>query len=617
MRRSIFYFLLLIFSINNFSATAQIGVNTQSPRTFTELDIQNLVNGNDTIPKGIMIPRIRQAQRDLINVSNTTDVNSLLIYNIDEDCYNYYSKTEQEWQSLCGKLGKADFTIEDCSRIRVHGVYQNDVALTSANYLTIPVNVTKTGSYSIQVVPDPANGYYFSISGEFLSTGTVEVTIPGSGTPVNYTPAGSDGDEIKITLNGIELDCSNKPKIKIEDTTKRPRFAISCNSVTVHGVYKKGVATTSANKITMRLNVYDGSQGATYSIKTDMIDGLSFSGSGVLGAAGTQEIELYAEGAPYSTPSKLFTITTNSESTTATCQALVVPVISRKKIMAAGSSTYGLTSGGNNGCGAMISDVMNYGDNENSIIQYEGFASVETSSSLSNLATWVGGTEPYDIIIITYNLTPSNAQRALLVDYVNKGGVLIYLDQNNSGTDGIRNVQLVGEIFGETIDRPVDIGTTCNYVIKMNSGVDDEISNGPFGDVRNSQWGEDFSNSCGLPVVPRGAVVYAGAINASTGLASTSGAQATILRHPTKNFFWCGDSGLIHGGTETNNTNTPFQVGSRTFNGVTYPKYPVDKQAYGSQAVENRLPVCNSTLFANVMAWAIRMAEENGINSGK
>lgn len=616
MKKKIAFLLLGCLTIFS-QVHSQVGVNTENPNKLTELEVTNLKDNNgDVIPKGIMVPRMTETDRDKIDITDASLANSLMIYNIDEDCYNYYSKTEKEWQSLCGKLGKADFTIPDCSKIKVHGVYQNDVALTSANYLVIPVNVDKVGSYSITVVPDPENGYYFNASGEFLTTGPIEIMVPGAGTPVNYTPPSSDGDEISITLNGIEFNCSNKPKIKIEDSTVRPNYAISCNSVTVYGVYKKGISVTTTNKITMRLNVYDGSQGATYNIKTEVIDGLSFSGSGVLGAAGTQEITLYAEGTPLSTSSKLFTITTNSEATTATCNALVTPVISKKKIMAAGSSTYGLTSGTSDGCGAMINDNMNYGDNENSIVKYEGFSSVETATSLGSLSSWVGGTAPYDIIVITYNLTPNDAQRALLVDYVNKGGVLIYLDQNNNTTDGGRNAKLVAEIFGEdSFTLPVNIGTTCNQVIKMSPSVNDEISNGPFGDVRNGQWGEDYDNSCGLTFTPRGAIVYSTAVNAYTGLPSTTGAQITMLRHPTKNFFWCGDSGLIHGGTNTYSTNTPFRIGSRTMNGINYPKYPVDKTSYGSGSAS--MPVCNSTIFANVMAWAVKMAEENGINSGK
>jgi hypothetical protein len=49
-----------------------------------------------------------------------------------------------------------------------------------------------------------------------------------------------------------------------------------------------------------------------------------------------------------------------------------------------------------------------------------------------------------------------------------------------------------------------------------------------------------------------------------------------------------------------------------------YPHYPADKQNYDNNTTTNlRKSVCNPTLFANVMAWALRMTEENGINSSQ
>jgi len=584
-------------------------------------------NGDVNATKGLNFPRVALVkQNQLQPMYSATDAanltvnqklahKGLVVYNLtdnpDEPLYvglNYWDG--EQWNSLEQKATQAKFEITDCSAITANGDYFNNSPLNSSNYLTVPVNVTKPGYYTITAVPNPANGYYFTASGQFMSTGPVTLTLQGAGQPVNFTPTGNAGDPIVVTLNNETAPCT--PYIVVQDGTHKPYFAMACNSTQVSGVYKKGIAVTNANYITMRINVYDGAQGATWSAQTNMIDGLQFSGSGVLGPAGSQTITLYAKGIPISTASKNFTITTNSQSTTATCNAVVTPVIAAKKIMAAGDLTYGLTSGGTAGCGAMINNVLNYGSNENSIVKYEGFATVQTATSLpSDLTAW---TNTYDIIVITYNLTPNATQRGVLVDYVNRGGVLIYLDQ---GVDAL-NTQVVGDMFGETISNPVSISNTCNQVIKMNAGVNDEISNGPFGDVRNGQWGEDFSNSCGLPIVPRGAIVYAGAINASTGVASTSGAQATILRHPTKNFLWCGDSGLIHGGTDTNNTQVPFWIGARVINGINYPNYPVDKPAYGNiTTAANRLPVCNSTLFANIMAWAVKMAEENGINSGK
>ncbi|WP_221406870.1 hypothetical protein, partial [Dysgonomonas sp. HGC4] len=64
-------FLLLIFSVLMSPLAAQVGINTENPNTLTEFDVRNLLaNGTDTIPKGIMIPRMSELQRDQIDVSN-------------------------------------------------------------------------------------------------------------------------------------------------------------------------------------------------------------------------------------------------------------------------------------------------------------------------------------------------------------------------------------------------------------------------------------------------------------------------------------------------------------------------------------------------------------------
>lgn len=556
----------------------------------------------------------------------------LYVYNLTSNDYfepGIYYWDSEKWNLVQKGVASSIFTIDNCATdVKVVGTYSNNVSLDASNYLIVKVNVTKVGSYIITAMMDsPDNGYYFTTQGVFYTTGVFDLVIPGTGTPIDFTPKTSSGDRFNIYLNN-----SNTPScsfnVKVLDSSVKPNFTMVCNTVRVRGVYKKDVKLTDTNIITFNINVLAGSAGAEYHFETDEIEGMKFEATGILGEPGPMTITMTGTGAPMTTAPKEFTISSNSAlSPNATCKATMVPVISAKKIIALGDYTFGLTSGGTAGCNAMLNDLMNYGDDENSIIKYEGFASLDRGTNLTNLARYTGdaaGSTPYDIIVITYNLTPTDAQRALLVNYVNKGGVLIYLDQNNTGAAGLRNVQLIADIFEETgtvtADQIANIGSTCNQVIKMNTGINDEISNGPFGDVRNSQWGEDYANSCGLKWVPRGAIVYAGATNAITGLPSTSGALVTMLRHPTKSFFWCGDSGLIHGGSSTgslgNQITTPFAVGSRVFGGITYPKYPIDRM-YADLTVTTKLPTSNSTIFANVMAWALNTAEVNGINSGK
>lgn len=83
--------LLCFFVLSTISLSfSQVGINTEEPNKLAELDI---MAGTDSIgelvPRGILVPRLTQIQRDRIDVSTLDVANGLLIYNIDEDCFNY------------------------------------------------------------------------------------------------------------------------------------------------------------------------------------------------------------------------------------------------------------------------------------------------------------------------------------------------------------------------------------------------------------------------------------------------------------------------------------------------------------------------------------------------
>jgi hypothetical protein len=65
----------------------------------------------------------------------------------------------------------------------VSGDYTKGVVLNSTNKVTVKVNVTTIGSYSISTTA--TNGMTFSASGAFSTTGVQTVTLTGFGTPVN------------------------------------------------------------------------------------------------------------------------------------------------------------------------------------------------------------------------------------------------------------------------------------------------------------------------------------------------------------------------------------------------------------------------------------------------
>ncbi len=70
----------------------------------------------------------------------------------------------------------------DCASATLAGVYTQFIDLTSSNTVSIPVNVTIAGSYSISTTL--TNGCTFSGSGNLL-LGAQTIVLTGSGTPVN------------------------------------------------------------------------------------------------------------------------------------------------------------------------------------------------------------------------------------------------------------------------------------------------------------------------------------------------------------------------------------------------------------------------------------------------
>lgn len=103
--------------------------------------------------------------------------------------------------------GTAKFTYSgtpgNCTNTSISGIYQAGSALGISNNITVEVNVTDTGSYSI--TSTSANGIKFSTAGIFLSKGVQPVVFIGSGTP-------AAGGSFNFTLGnagcGFSISCS-------------------------------------------------------------------------------------------------------------------------------------------------------------------------------------------------------------------------------------------------------------------------------------------------------------------------------------------------------------------------------------------------------------------------
>ena len=70
-----------------------------------------------------------------------------------------------------------------CTNTMVNGYYTEGVQLNASNNVVIEVNVTEPGTWNMNT--PTLNGYAFSGSGTFVSTGVYQVTLQGNGTPLS------------------------------------------------------------------------------------------------------------------------------------------------------------------------------------------------------------------------------------------------------------------------------------------------------------------------------------------------------------------------------------------------------------------------------------------------
>lgn len=521
--------LLVLASVLFSTLCAQVGVNTENPNVLTELDVRNIVaNGTDTIPKGIMIPRMNEIQRNQIDVSNVTTANSLMIYNIDEDCYNYYSKANLEWQSLCGKMGKAHFEM-NCDSVKVFGQYGDKVALNASNYLKVTVNVTRIGSYSISAVSTPDNGYFFETSGTFFTTGKITLIIQGVGEPINHTqganlidPADDTPDQFTLTSNGGGSDCSFK--VNVRSTAARPMFTMSCGATVVEGMYFEDQALSNvpnpyngqSHRLAVTLtNIPSTSYGAIAMLETNTIDGISFKGEAVLSAS-TQIVYLQGTGVPRGLADKTVTIISNSESSTASCTATVRILIPRKRLMTLGNTTgplYSYNAGivdtrtPPNNINTLLTDKNNFGYNQWSIMKFQGFNNVSTAAfsnfiptspnswvdddrdiialqtltwqnmsedKLESLLKGTNGVSKVDIFMIGYDTefyrsgnAADAAKCAKLVEFVKAGGILMICSEQIVSNANFMN--LLFDNPSPAITSASGAGPGANYTLGFNN----------------------------------------------------------------------------------------------------------------------------------------------------
>lgn len=646
-------FTILLFSLFvSQSARAQVTVGIgEGPEKGTLLQLkekENITDDTKNSYRGLGLPRVTLSKKDqlypmfLLDPDNSSSgANSeyladkagidkrhtgLIVYNLVEDdteelCIGLNQWDGEEWSCLQEKIGNAIADIDDCDNIKFSGQYLNNVSLSSGNYMSITLNVTKAGAYTITARAAYAgnhaqdNGYYFTTTGVFLTTGKYTLQIPGSGTPLQFTPTGNPGDVVTITMNDKLLTLSDgttvcDKNIIVEDSSRKPEYTMTCNQTVVKGVYQLDKELDNTNYIQMVLNVDLAAVGATYIIETNTIDGIYFKGQGLLTTAGNQTVMLQGYGTPNNLEDKVFTITSNSSKTTAVCKATVSVALAMKKTYGWGlyDNTAGyimqILGGVKQGTRAIVDADVNFGTDENSTVKIVKYAAGQTF----NHSTLVSpnhrnptnvqamfATNP-EIVLVGFDLDITNATdrgtiAGYMVNYLKAGGVLILPLERDYMAKSFFEALYPG--LTVTIS---GLQSTNRYQMAF---MNDEILNGPFGDIRGLFWGNDVHGAVSVTGLPEeDLIVYS---------RDTNG-HPTMFKHKYYNLFWCGDGGVF-----SNYNGQPDPAGrgsSTTYYTMAFNNsyVPITRTGWTGGDVEN------SRLFANVMAWAIKQAQFNGIN---
>jgi len=652
-----------------------------------------------TVEKGgLLLPRVElKKKKELLPFVTQAEVDAneqtykdaklihtgLIVYNLVEDddeelCLGLNQWDGEQWNCFEQKATTAQFEF-DCSSLKVLGDYGDGIALNSSNYLRVSINVTRIGSYSISATADPDNGYFYELTGTFYSTGPFSITIPGTGQPVNHSqgadlldPADDTPDQFTLTSSGAGADCNFE--VNVRSTAAHPEYTIDCAATVVEGMYfEDEPLSTVPNpingqshriKVTLK-DIPASAYGAIASLETNTVDGISFKGEAVLSSS-TQEIYLVGTGIPRGLEDKVFTISSNSESSTASCSVTAYMLIPRKRLLTIGNddasygynlawktlrtnATTGYTSGND-----LLTDPNNFGYNQWSILKFAGFSNLSggtyanqvvtpntwtdddrdiiglntagwnglTGARLGRLLKGTDGKPKIDIVMIGYSTdwyrdsNQSDVDKAnALIEFVKTGGILMICSEHS-----VSNRNFMNKLFGVTnITSTIGAAAGSLYTLGFNPDNtpasmkpyyckdNDPILVGPFEDIVGRVWGEDASNTYYLNNLPlEEIVIYSGA--RPIGSTTQSAEGVTIFRHKEYPIVFIGDGGFNSNEYKTyfGTGACPFRLGTKTINGKTYTHYPVHRPSYGTATTS----ASNAIFTANAFAWCIYKAEE-------
>ena len=179
----------------------------------------------------------------------------------------------------------------DCFPKTINGVYEAGKPLAATNTVSVSVNVTKTGAYTVYT--DTVNGYYFRGTGIFTALGTSTITLSGNGTPFT---AGSNNFVVHYDSTICDLQIVVSPAGAGAPAVYTLGGAGgSCTTPIINGTYAVATALNGTNTVVLNISV---TTVGTYNISTATTNGMNFNGSGSFVTTGAQTVTLNGSGIP-------------------------------------------------------------------------------------------------------------------------------------------------------------------------------------------------------------------------------------------------------------------------------------------------------------------------------
>ncbi|WP_312399940.1 hypothetical protein [Chryseobacterium sp.] len=275
-------------TVATMTPSGNVGIGTAAPATNALLELSSTT-------KGFLPPRMTTAQRLAINPKPE----GLVVYDLDLHCLHFWNATE--WIGNCtnngGGTNPGTGTISNCTTGALSGTYQVGTPMNSSNTVVLTIDVSQVGTVTVN--SNTVNGVTFSGSQNFTTTGTHQITLTASGTPV---AAGNHAFTFSLGSN----TCSRTITFASSGGTGT---ITNCTTGALNGTYTEGTAMNSSNTIQLTVNA---TQTGAWSASSTTVNGVTFSGSGTFTSTGSQTITLTANGTPSAAGSFGFTFSLGS-----------------------------------------------------------------------------------------------------------------------------------------------------------------------------------------------------------------------------------------------------------------------------------------------------------------